>query len=155
MRKSTLWNLRKVSTRISLSMPHRPTRIYTFRLLWIFCFRNHYSIHLSPKTECVGRISLRGQRRLIWSIYYADVYRHSCILGQFRKKCVGTCIQWQKGATPLPLTLSKQQESKLETSWQKYGKFLKLEYLFNTVKHIFAKGVNYYSKQFLLLTQCV
>ena len=45
MRKSTLWTLCKVSTRISLSMPHRPTRIYTFRLLWIFCFRNHYSIY--------------------------------------------------------------------------------------------------------------
>ena len=32
-RKPTLWTLRKVSTRISLSMPHRLTRIDTSRLL--------------------------------------------------------------------------------------------------------------------------
>ena len=47
-RKPTLWTLRKSLTRISLSMPHRLTRIDTFRLKWIFCFRNHYSIPLSP-----------------------------------------------------------------------------------------------------------
>ena len=29
-------------------MPRRFTRIDTFRLLWIFCFRNQYSISLSP-----------------------------------------------------------------------------------------------------------
>ena len=45
---ATLWALRKVWTRISLSMPRRLTRIDTFQLLWIFCFRNHYSIPLSP-----------------------------------------------------------------------------------------------------------
>ena len=39
VRKPTLWTLRKVSTWI---------RIDTFRLLWIFCFRNNYSIPLSP-----------------------------------------------------------------------------------------------------------
>ena len=94
MRKSTLWTMRKVSTRISLSMPHRPTRIDTFRLLWIFCFRNNYSIHLSP-------LDGMCQRRLIWSIHYTDVYRRSCILGHFEKKCVGTCRQCLKGATPL------------------------------------------------------
>ena len=47
-RNPTVWSLRKVSTRISLSMPRMLTRIYTFRLLCIFCFRNHYSISLSP-----------------------------------------------------------------------------------------------------------
>ena len=47
-RKPTSLTLRKVSTRISLSMPRRLTRIDTFRLQWIFCFRNHYSIHISP-----------------------------------------------------------------------------------------------------------
>ena len=46
-RKPTVWSLRKVSTRISLTMPGRRTRIDTFRLLWIFCFRNH-SLQLSP-----------------------------------------------------------------------------------------------------------
>ena len=46
--KPTSWTLRKVSTKISLSMPRRLTRVDTFRLLWIFCFRNHYSISLSP-----------------------------------------------------------------------------------------------------------
>ena len=43
--------MRKVSTRINLSMPRRLTRIDTFRLLWIFCFKNHYSIPLSPWDE--------------------------------------------------------------------------------------------------------
>ena len=33
------------------SMPRRLTRADTFRLLWIFCFRNHYSILLSPWDE--------------------------------------------------------------------------------------------------------
>ena len=47
-RKPTLWTLRKASTWISLSMPHRLTRLYTFRLQWIFCFKNHYSLPLSP-----------------------------------------------------------------------------------------------------------
>ena len=45
-RKLTLW---EVSTRISLSRLRRLTRIDTFRRLWIFCFRNHYSIPLSPR----------------------------------------------------------------------------------------------------------
>ena len=46
-RKPTLWTQRKVSTRISLSMPHTLTRVDTFRLLWVFCFKNHYSIPAS------------------------------------------------------------------------------------------------------------
>ena len=47
-RKPTLWTLRKVYTRISLSMPRRLSRTDTFRILWIFCFRNHYSIPIYP-----------------------------------------------------------------------------------------------------------
>ena len=47
-RKPTVWPLRNVSTQISLSMTCRLTRTKTFRLLWIFCFRNHYSIPLPP-----------------------------------------------------------------------------------------------------------
>ena len=46
--KLTLWTLRKVSIRISLSMPRRLTWKGSFRLLWIFCFRNHFSIPLYP-----------------------------------------------------------------------------------------------------------
>ena len=71
-RKPTLWPLCNVSTRISLSMPRRLTRIDTFRLLWIFCSRNHYYIPLSPWdgmcwsgsvcTDCEG---------WSWSIHYA------------------------------------------------------------------------------------
>ena len=53
-RKPTLWTLRKVSTRISLSLPRRLIPVDTFRLLWIFCFRNHCIIPISPETECVG-----------------------------------------------------------------------------------------------------
>ena len=47
-RKSTLWSLRKVSTRMSLSMPRRLTRIENSRQLWIFWFRSQYSIPLFP-----------------------------------------------------------------------------------------------------------
>ena len=66
-KKQTFWPLRKESTRISLSMPRRLTRADNFRLLWIFCFRNNYSIPLSPLRRNVSaRISLRGLRRLIW-----------------------------------------------------------------------------------------
>ena len=49
-RKPTLWTLRKVSTRISLSMPRRLTHTYIFRLIWIFFFRTRYSI---PLYKCV------------------------------------------------------------------------------------------------------
>ena len=51
-RNPTLWTVHKVSTRIRLTMPHRLTRIDTFRLLWIFCFGNHYSY--PPETKYVG-----------------------------------------------------------------------------------------------------
>ena len=43
VRKSTVRTLRKLSTRISLSI----LRTDTFRYIWSFCFRNHYSIPLS------------------------------------------------------------------------------------------------------------
>ena len=46
-RTPTLWNLRKVSTQISLSISRRLTRTDTFRLLWLYYFRNHYSLPLS------------------------------------------------------------------------------------------------------------
>ena len=46
-RKLTLWTLRKVLTRISLSIHCRLIRTDTFRLLLIFGFMNHYSIPLS------------------------------------------------------------------------------------------------------------
>ena len=66
-RKPTLRTLRKVSTRINLSVSRRLIRADIFRLLWIFCFRNHYSIPISPLRRNVSaRISLRGLRRLIW-----------------------------------------------------------------------------------------
>ena len=75
MKKPTLWTLRKVSTRISLSMPRRLNLTDTFRLLWILFFRNPYSIPLSAWdgkcrpglacADCVGRS---------WSIYYVLIY---------------------------------------------------------------------------------
>ena len=65
-RKPTLWNLRKASTLISLRMPRRLTRTDNFRLLWSFCFRNHYSISLSPLSRNMSaRVTLRGLRWLI------------------------------------------------------------------------------------------
>ena len=61
VRKPTLWTLRKVSTRISISMPLTLTRTDLFRLLRIFCFRNLYSI--PPRQNVSARISMR---MLIW-----------------------------------------------------------------------------------------
>ena len=47
-------------------MPRRLTRTDPFRLLWIFCSRNHYSIPLSPLRRIVlDRMSLCGLRKLI------------------------------------------------------------------------------------------
>ena len=48
MGQPTVRNMRKVSTRISLSMPRRLTWTDIMRLPWIYCFMNHYSIPLSP-----------------------------------------------------------------------------------------------------------
>ena len=53
-RKPTLLTLRNASTQISLSMPRTLIRTVTVRLLCIYCFRNHYSIPLTPNTECFG-----------------------------------------------------------------------------------------------------
>ena len=65
-RKPTMWTLRKVSTRISLIMPRRLIREDILCLLWIFCFRNHYSIPLPLLRRNVSaRISPRGLRRPI------------------------------------------------------------------------------------------
>ena len=73
-RKPTLWAVRKVSTRISLSMPRRLTRTDTFRLLRIFCFMNRYSIPLSPRDGMcrtgLGCADSTGSSR---SIHYAEV----------------------------------------------------------------------------------
>ena len=71
-RKPTLWTLYKVSTRISLSMLRRLTRTDTFRLLWIFCFRNHYSVPL--RWNVMARISLHRLHRQIWVDTLRRVY---------------------------------------------------------------------------------
>ena len=72
-RKPTLWTAYKVSTQISLSMPHRLTRTDTFHLLLIFCFRNHFSIPLSPGDwMCWPRLACADCTGLSWSIYYAE-----------------------------------------------------------------------------------
>ena len=39
---------KRAELREKTSIPRRLTRTDFFRLLWIFCFRNHYSIPLSP-----------------------------------------------------------------------------------------------------------
>ena len=54
-RKSTLWTLRKVSTRTNLRMSRRLTRTDNVRLRWIFCIRDNYSIPVSPwDGDCAG-----------------------------------------------------------------------------------------------------
>ena len=64
-------------------MPRRLTRTDTFRLLLIFCIRNHYSIPLSSLRRNVSaRISLRGLRRLMW----VDTLR--------RGNTVGFLVEW-------------------------------------------------------------
>ena len=44
--------LRKVSSRIRLSMTHRLTRTDTVRPLWVFLFQ--YSLLYTHETECIG-----------------------------------------------------------------------------------------------------
>ena len=53
-RKQTLWTLRKVSTRISKSMPPRLIRVDIFRLQWIICSGKIDLYIYPPETECVG-----------------------------------------------------------------------------------------------------
>ena len=58
-RKPTLWSLRKVSTRVSLSMTHFAS--------CGFSVSGIINIYLYPPVaECVGPVSLLGLRRLIW-----------------------------------------------------------------------------------------
>ena len=65
-KKPTLWTLRKISTRITLSMPRRITRTHTLRLLWIFCFIESLLYTSIPLIQNVSaRIYLRGLHRLI------------------------------------------------------------------------------------------
>ena len=71
--KPTLWTLRKVSNRISLSTPRRLNRIDNFRLLWNFCFRNHYSISLSLwDGMCRPRLACADCAGWPVSIHYAE-----------------------------------------------------------------------------------
>ena len=62
-----------MSTRISLNMPRRLTRTDTFRLLWIFFFRNHYSISQSPwDGMCRPGLAWVDCAGLSGSIHYAE-----------------------------------------------------------------------------------
>ena len=67
------WNLRNVSTLISLSMPRRLIQAHNFRFLWIFCFRNHNYIYIYIYTsiplrrKVSPRISLRELILLVFS----------------------------------------------------------------------------------------
>ena len=72
-RKPTSWPLRNVSTRIGLRVPRRLTRIDTFRLLWIFSFRNHHCIPLSPRDGMCQPGSVCAECA-VWSglIHYAE-----------------------------------------------------------------------------------
>ena len=61
-RKQTLWTLRKVSTRSSLSMPRRLTLTevdFLFQESWL-------STSIPMRRSVSAQISLRGLRRLIW-----------------------------------------------------------------------------------------
>ena len=66
-RKSTLWTLRNVSSRISLSLPCRLTRIDTFSPAVDFLFQESVLYTSIPLRRNVSAwISLRGLGRLIW-----------------------------------------------------------------------------------------
>ena len=67
-RKPTLWNLRKISIRISLSMLRRLTRTDTWCFLWILGFRNRYFIPISL-WDGMCRSGLAGRS---WLIHNAE-----------------------------------------------------------------------------------
>ena len=96
MRKSTLWTLRKVSTRISLSMPHRRTRIYTFRLLWVFCFRNHYSIYSPLDVMCRPVQSARTAQADLVDTLRRCVSPQLHFGGIFRKNVLLVHLSWHQ-----------------------------------------------------------
>ena len=67
MRKLTLWTLRKVSTRISLSIALQANRDRYFSPPVDFLFQESLLFTSLPLRRNVSaRISLRGLRRLIW-----------------------------------------------------------------------------------------
>ena len=95
--KPALWTLRKVSTLISLSMPRRLIRTDSFRLMWIFCYRNHYSIPLSPwdgmsrpGSVCADSAGWSG------SIHYADAIMLVFVVGRL------ICGKGLNGALSVP-----------------------------------------------------
>ena len=54
-------------------MPRRLIRADTFRLLWIFCFRNHYYIPLSSwEGMCRSRSVCTDCAGWSWTIHYAN-----------------------------------------------------------------------------------
>ena len=82
-RKPTLRTLRKVSNRISLSIPRRLIWADTFRLLWFFCFRNHHSLTLSP-WDGMCRPGSVGADRLIWVDTLRRVHNFVFIAGRLK-----------------------------------------------------------------------
>ena len=83
-------------TPISLSMLRKLTRIDTFRLLLISCFRNHYSIPLSPWDGMCRPGSVCAD----WygSIHYAEVIFLNLLYYCMRHcpfpTCRSICITW-------------------------------------------------------------
>ena len=72
-RKPTWWTLCKISNWISRSMQRRLTRSDNFRVLWNFCFRNHYSIPISPwDGMCRPGLACADCAGLSGSIHYAE-----------------------------------------------------------------------------------
>ena len=92
-------------------MPRMLTQTDNLRLQLIFCFRNHYSIPLSPlKRNVSARISLRGLHRLIW----LDALRRDhnvgflverliclvfCCTVYFVQMCIGMSFEFSKNDT--------------------------------------------------------
>ena len=83
-RKPTVWTLRKVSTRISLSMPRRvnPDRHFLPPVDFLFQESLLYT-SISLRRNVSARISLRGLHRLIWIVTLRRVHNVAFLMGRW------------------------------------------------------------------------
>ena len=87
-RKPTVWPLRKVPTRISLSVPRRLTRTDTFSPPVHFLFQETFVYtSISQRRNVSARISLRGMRKLIW----VDTLRRYHNVGFLAGRLISMC----------------------------------------------------------------
>ena len=131
-------------------MPRRITRTDKFRLLLIFCFRSHYSIHQFPWDGiCRSRLACVNCTGWSGSIHYADTLYWFSRGTALTILCEASLAMW--GLDPFPLTahikadikteiwiISKNISRIIQSKWKHYDKRNKKAHYFS---YMSSKGV--------------